>query len=76
MVDNEGESIVIVTHTVPIRAAFWLFLGLPFHAALLDLQITDTGITEWLVTGWLPGSGHPNARLIRYNDCSHLQETS
>ena len=63
---------LIVTHTFPIRAAFWMFLGLPFHASYLDLDVTETGITEWLITGWLAGTGHPGARLIRYNDHRHL----
>jgi broad specificity phosphatase PhoE len=71
-VDNEGGTVVIVTHTVPIRATFWLFLGLPFHACYLDLAIAETGITEWIIAGWLPGSGHPNARLVRHNDHQHL----
>jgi broad specificity phosphatase PhoE len=71
-VDNEGGTVVIVTHTVPIRATFWLFLGLPFHASYLDLEIAETGITEWMITGWLPGSGHPQARLVRHNDHRHL----
>lgn len=72
VVDNEGGTVVVVTHTVPIRATFWLFLGLPFHASYLDLGIDETGITEWAITGWLPGSGHPNARLVRHNDHRHL----
>jgi broad specificity phosphatase PhoE len=72
VVENEGGTVVIVTHTVPIRATFWLFLGLPFHASYLDLDISETGITEWIVTGWLPGSGHPKARLVRHNDHRHL----
>lgn len=72
VIENEGKTVVIITHTVPIRAAFWMFLGLPFHAGYLDLDITETGITEWLITGWLPGSGYPNARLIRFNDHQHL----
>lgn len=59
VVDHEGETVVIVTHTVPIRATFWLFLGLPFHASYLDIDIAETGITEWIITGWLPGSGKP-----------------
>lgn len=72
VVNNEGGTVVIVTHTVPIKATFWLFLGLPFHASYLDLALAETGITEWAITGWLPGSGHPRARLIRHNDDRHL----
>lgn len=72
IVANEGQTIVVVTHTVPIRSTFWLFLGLPFHAVYLDLDLAETGITEWQITGWLPGSGHPNARLARHNDFRHL----
>ena len=74
VVAHEGRTAVIVTHTVPIRALFWLFLGLPFHAAQLDLAIDETAVTEWLVTGWMPAIGHPAARLVRHNDRSHLRD--
>jgi broad specificity phosphatase PhoE len=69
---NEGETIVIVTQTVPLRASLWAFLGLPFHASYLDPEITGTGITEWVADGWLPGTGQMKARLVRYNDHGHL----
>ena len=69
---NEGGTVVIVTQTVPLRASLWVFLGLPFHASYLDVEITDTGITEWVADGWLPGIGALKARLVRYNDHGHL----
>ena len=70
---NEGKTIVIVTQTVPLRASLWAFLSLPFHASYLDLEITGTGITEWVADGWLPGTGQMKARLVRYNDHAHLR---
>ncbi|WP_192756056.1 histidine phosphatase family protein [Actinopolymorpha pittospori] len=32
VLDSEGGTVVIVTHTVPLRASLWAFLSLPFHA--------------------------------------------
>jgi 2,3-bisphosphoglycerate-dependent phosphoglycerate mutase len=69
---DAGGTIVIVTHTVPLRASLWSFLSLPFHASYLYPEITDTGITEWIADGWLPDTGQMKARLIRYNDHAHL----
>lgn len=69
---NEGTTVVIVTQTVPLRASLWTFLSLPFHAGYLYPEITDTGITEWIADGWLPTLGEMRARLVRYNDHSHL----
>lgn len=71
-VTHEGRTVMIITHTVALRAAFWVFLGLPFHASYLDLELAPTGITEWVAEGWLPASGQPRARLARFNDHSHL----
>ena len=68
----EGRTVLIITHTVPLRAAFWVFFGLPFHASYLDLELAPTGLTEWVAEGWLPASGQPKARLSRFNDHSHL----
>lgn len=72
VLDDEGGTTIIVAHTVPIRASLWCFLGLPFHGSHLDTEITETGITEWVVEGWLPGTGQPRARLVRHNDSAHL----
>lgn len=71
-VAHEGGTIMIITHTIPLRAAFWVFFGLPFHASYLDLELAPTGLTEWVAEGWLPASGQPRARLARFNDHSHL----
>jgi probable phosphoglycerate mutase len=69
---NEGGTVVIVTHTVPLRASLWAFLSLPFHGLYCYPEFTPTGITEWVTDGWLPGTGELKARLIRYNDHAHL----
>ena len=72
VLDSEGGTVVIVTHTVPLRASLWAFLSLPFHALYLYPEWTKTGITEWVTDGWLPDGGEIKARLIRCNDHAHL----
>lgn len=72
VLDDAGGTIVVVTHTMPLRAALWIFLDLPFLGHYQDLDIAYTGITEWRVDGWLPGIGQMKANLIRYNDSAHL----
>ena len=67
-----GGTVVVVTHTVPLRSSLWAFLGLPFHAQYAYPEFTHTGITEWVADGWMPGTGQLKARLVRYNDHAHL----
>lgn len=69
---DEGNTVIAVTHTVPLRASLWAFLGIPFHGLYSYPEFTHTGITEWLADGWLPGTGQLRARLVRYNDHAHL----
>lgn len=71
-VANEGGYVLVVAGALVIQASFWLFLGLPFHATYFKFDHVPAAITEWTVTGWLPGSGHPEAQLNRFNDSRHL----
>lgn len=73
IIEHAGETVVVVTHTVPLRASLWTFLSLPFHGVYCYPEFTYTGITEYVADGWLPGSGQMKANLIRYNDHAHLQ---
>lgn len=73
IVANAGQTIVVITHTVPLRASLWAFLSLPFHGTYCHSEFTYTGITEFVADGWLAGSGQMRARLVRYNDHGHLQ---
>lgn len=72
LVANEGGLVVAVTGGLVLQATFWQFLGLPFHATYFRFAHVATGITEWTLTGWLPESGHPEARLDRFNDHQHV----
>lgn len=69
---HRGETIVVVTHTIPLRASLWAFLGLPFHGLVTDPVFTRTGITEWIADGWVAHTGQMRAQLVRFNDAAHL----
>lgn len=69
---NEGGFVVLVAGGLLTQATFWQFLGLPFHANYFSFAHVPTAITEWTLTGWLPGSGQPEVRLERFNDHRHL----
>jgi len=69
---NEGGCVVLVAGGLVLQATFWQFLGLPFHANYFSFAQAPTAITEWTLTGWLPGAGQPRARLDRFNDHAHL----
>lgn len=73
VLEHAGGTIVVITHTIPLRASLWSFLGLPFHGLYAYPEFTYTGITEWKIDGWLPGTGQMRAGLVRYNDTAHLQ---
>lgn len=72
LVANEGGLVVVVAGGLVLQATFWQFLGLPFHATYFRFAHVATGITEWTLTGWLPQTGQPEARLDRFNDHQHL----
>ena len=69
---HPGSTTVVVTHTIPLRASLWAFLGLPFHGLCSSPQFTHTGMTEWVADGWIPGTGQMRAHLVRHNDAAHL----
>ncbi len=69
---HRGRTVVVVTHTIPLLASLWAFLGLPFHGLLTIPAFTRSGITEWIADGWVAGTGQMRARLVRFNDSAHL----
>lgn len=69
---SAGETVVIVSHDMALRATIWNFLSVPFYTSYTFPKLAKTGITEWNAVGWLPGSGQMKAELIRINDHAHL----
>ncbi len=55
MIATAGGTLVIVTHTIPLRACLWAFLSLPFHGLYAFPECTATAITEWVVDDRYPG---------------------
>jgi len=71
-IDNRGGTVVIVTHSIPLRASLWAFFSLPYHGVPNELETSYAGITEWRADGWVAGTGQLQAKLVRFNDCAHL----
>jgi broad specificity phosphatase PhoE len=69
---TRGGTAVVVSHDFAVRASLWNFLSLPFFTSYTFPRVTKTGITEWIATGWLAGSGEMKAELVRVNDHAHL----
>jgi 2,3-bisphosphoglycerate-dependent phosphoglycerate mutase len=68
--DHPGLTVVLVCHGGVIGASMATFLDLPAFGRLVDLQIDNTSITEWLV----PVDGQDRSGLVRFNDVAHLAE--
>ncbi len=81
--DNDGKTIVIVTHDGVICTSFLYFIGLPslkfvkgiFRPAFGQFYTNNTSITNWyksLFDGLQPQE--PIWTLVRYNDNVHLYD--
>ncbi len=81
--DDDGKTVVIVTHDGVICASFLYFLGLPslkfvkgiFRPAFGQFYTNTTSITNWYKSlfGDLPPQ-EPVWTLVRYNDDVHLYD--
>lgn len=69
---HEGGTVVVACHGGVIEHAFHLWGVSALEG--LDLEITNTGITEFRWTEPWPWHAHraPGWRLVRHNDAAHL----
>jgi 2,3-bisphosphoglycerate-dependent phosphoglycerate mutase len=66
--EHPGQTAVLACHGGIVGASMTTFLDLPAFGRLVELQIDNTSITEWLV----PADGVGRPTLVRFNDCAHL----
>lgn len=72
-VEHEGRSIVVACHGGVVTGSMVAFFGLPYLAALVELPVQNTSITEWeLRSADQVPSRPPRWRLLRFNDAAHL----
>ena len=64
--DRPNQRVLIVSHGDVIKALVTYFLGMPLDF-YPRLEVAPASITQLEV-------GHEHARLIRLNDCAHLEE--
>jgi broad specificity phosphatase PhoE len=66
--EHPGQTILLACHGGIVGASMAMFLDLPALGRLVELEIDNTSITEWLVSDG--GAGRP--ALVRFNDHAHL----
>jgi broad specificity phosphatase PhoE len=66
--EHSGRTVMIVCHGGIIGASMTTLLDLPAFGRRVHLEISNTSITEWLVS--VDGQDRP--ALIRFNDGAHL----
>jgi broad specificity phosphatase PhoE len=70
--DQAGKTVVIACHGGIVGASMTMWLGLPAFGSLVEFQVDNTSLTEWVIP--VPGSGVPT--LVRYNDAAQLGAVS
>ncbi len=76
---HAGQTVVIVCHGGVIVHSMIRWLGLRPAAGAgqrARLEPVNTSITEWRLESPPSGDGHPEVKLVRFNDYAHLSPTA